>query len=339
MGMGIAEWGLRNKISPAPLLLPCPTHPLSATIPPMNQPTPPTKTRAWLTAARPRTLPLALASIGMGSFLAAADGRFSLPIALLCALTTIFLQVLSNLANDYGDTRHGADSAARQGPRRAVQMGLISAEEMKRGMAITAALAIFSGVALLAVAFGWAQMVLFGLFIGLGGAAVWAAVAYTATSKPYGYIGLGDVFVLLFFGWVGTLGSYFVQAQTLTADLWLPATAVGLLAVAVLNLNNMRDIESDQQAGKYSIPVRLGLMAARRYHLALLGGSFVCAVAFVWLNTPVWWQWGFVVVAPLLWRNGAAVLRLAPAQMDPLLQQLALTTLLFVLTFGLGQLF
>jgi 1,4-dihydroxy-2-naphthoate polyprenyltransferase len=318
---------------PAPLL-PCP-H--SVTIPAMNQPTPPTKTRAWLTAARPRTLPLALASIGMGSFLAASHGRFNLPVALLCALTTIFLQILSNLANDYGDTKHGADSATRQGPRRVVQMGLISAAEMKRGMAVTAGLAMLSGVVLVVVAFGWAQVLLLGLFLGLGGAAVWAAVAYTATSKPYGYIGLGDLFVLLFFGWVGTLGSYFVQAQTLPVDLWLPATAVGLLAVGVLNINNMRDIESDQQAGKNSIPVRLGLTAARRYHLALLGGSMACATLYVLLNLHAWWQWAFVLAVPLLWRNGAAVWRLPSSQMDPLLKQLALTTLLFVLTFGLGQ--
>ena len=297
----------------------------------------PTQTQAWLTAARPRTLPLALASIGMGSFLAASHGRFNLPVALLCALTTIFLQILSNLANDYGDTKHGADSAARQGPRRVVQMGLISPEAMKRGMGITAVLAILSGVVLVVVAFGWAQLWLLGLFLGLGGAAVWAAVAYTATNKPYGYVGLGDVFVLLFFGWVGTLGSYFVQAQQLPAALWLPATAVGLLAVGVLNINNMRDIASDEQAGKYSVPVRLGLTAARRYHLALLVGSMGCAALYVLLNPHAWWQWAFVVVGPLLWRNGAAVWRLAPAQMDPLLKQLSLTTLLFVLTFGLGQ--
>lgn len=304
----------------------------------MNQPLPPTKRQAWITAARPRTLPLALASIGMGSFLAAADGRFALLLALLCALTTIFLQVLSNLANDYGDTRHGADSAARQGPRRVVQMGLISAEEMKHGMASTAVLAMLSGVLLLTLAFGWQQMVFLGLFVALGGAAVWAAVAYTATSNPYGYMGLGDLFVLLFFGWVGTLGSYFVQAQVLTGWLILPATAVGLLAVGVLNINNTRDIESDKAAGKQSIPVRLGLTAARRYHAALLVASQLCAVVYVLGNYHAVWQFLFVVAWPLLWRNGTAVAHLPSTKMDPLLKQLSLTTLLFVFTFGMGQL-
>lgn len=299
---------------------------------------PMSKSQAWLKAARPRTLPLALASIGMGSFLATADVGFNAPVAFFCVLTTIFLQILSNFANDYGDSKHGADSAERQGPQRAVQSGVITAGEMKQGMAICAGLAMFSGVALLYLAFGLQQMVFFLLFIGLGAAALWAAVAYTATDNPYGYVGLGDLFVLLFFGWVGTIGSYFVQTQTFNAWLFLPATAVGLLAVGVLNVNNTRDIESDRLAGKRSIPVRLGLERARLYHWLLLVGAMGCALAYVFAHFRTPWQLTFVVVFPFLVKNGYELGKRPPNQLDPLLKQLSLTTLLFILTFGLGQL-
>lgn len=287
---------------------------------------------------RPRTLPLALASIGMGTFLAAAHGHLNWPAALLCALTTVFLQILSNLANDYGDTIHGADSTSRKGPQRAVQAGLITQEAMRRALLVCGLLAATSGLALLYVAFGFQQMILFLIFIGLGAAALWAAVAYTATSNPYGYAGLGDLFVLIFFGWVGTLGSYFVQAKTMDWKLLLPATAVGLFSVAVLNINNTRDIESDRLAGKNSIPVRIGLEQARRYHWLLLSGGILCALAYVLLDYRSPWQFLFLVSVPLLLRNGLAVSRLPSHQMDPLLKQLSLTTLLFIITFGVGQL-
>lgn len=288
---------------------------------------------------RPRTLPLALSSIGMGIFLAAAAGLANAPVAIFCILTTIFLQILSNLANDYGDSKHGADSTERRGPQRSVQMGLITAAEMKRAMYICAGLAMVSGVILVYLAFGLQQGALFLLFIGLGAAAVWAAVAYTATDRPYGYAGLGDLFVLIFFGWVGTMGTYFAQTQQWDWGVMLPATAVGLFAVGVLNVNNTRDIESDKQAGKNSIPVRIGLANARRYQWALLIVGFLCAVLYVVLNYSSPWQFLFLIVAPLLYRNGAAVASLPSEKMDPLLKQLSLTTLLFIIVFGIGQLF
>jgi 1,4-dihydroxy-2-naphthoate polyprenyltransferase len=298
----------------------------------------PSKAGAWVVAARPRTLPLALASIGMGSFLAGAVGSFSWLIFALCVLTTIFLQVLSNFANDYGDTVHGADSGARTGPKRVTQQGLISREEMKRGMGITAVCAMFSGLALLYVAFGWAQLLWFLLFALLGGAAIWAAIAYTATSKPYGYVGLGDLFVFLFFGWVGTLGSYFVQVQPLDWLILLPATSVGLFCVGVLNVNNMRDIESDVLAGKRSIPVRLGLARARWYHLGLLLGGVICAGLYTWLAWQSDWQLLWLLSVPLMLGHGRAIFTRPATSYDPLLKQLVGTTLLFVLLFGAGLL-
>lgn len=295
--------------------------------------------KAWLSAARPRTLPLALASIGMGSFLAASVGAFSLRVFLLCAFTTIFLQVLSNLANDYGDSVHGADSQERQGPKRAVQSGVITARQMRTAMILFALLSLFTGIWLLYEALKDASARTIGLFFGLGLCAIAAAVTYTAGKRPYGYAGLGDVSVLLFFGLLGVLGTYYLHAKSLSPLLVLPALSCGFFATAVLNVNNIRDIESDRKAGKKSIPVRLGREAAVRYHWLLLGAGLLCAVAYVALTYASPWQLLFLVTLPLLGRNARAVYQnRTAAALDPYLRQMALTTLLFVLTFGLGQL-
>ncbi len=295
--------------------------------------------KAWISAARPRTLPLALSSIGMGSFLAASVASFSLRIFLLCAFTTIFLQVLSNLANDYGDSVHGADSQERQGPQRAVQSGAISSRQMRAAMILFALLSLFTGIWLLYEALKDASLRTVGLFFGLGLCAIAAAVTYTAGKRPYGYAGLGDISVLLFFGLLGVLGTFYLHTQSFNSILVLPALSCGFFATAVLNVNNIRDIESDRKAGKKSIPVRLGREAAVRYHWLLLGTGLLCAVAYVGLTYRSPWQLIFLVTVPLLLRNALAVKKNRTAsQLDPYLKQMALTTLLFVLTFGLGQL-
>lgn len=300
---------------------------------------------AWLSAMRPRTLPLALASIGMGAFLAAANGKFHLGISALCALTTVLLQILSNLANDFGDSDNGADSSARVGPQRAVQSGKISRRAMLIAMAIAALLAAISGITLLWVALASAidniQWLTIALFLLLGAVAIWAAIKYTAGSNPYGYAGFGDLSVLLFFGWLGVLGAYFLQARSLPLNLFLPATSCGLLAVAVLNINNIRDIESDRMAGKQSIPVRLGRTLAVWYHWGLLVGSMVTAMLYVWprlQSGASLWTLLFALVIPLLFYNGVVVMRTPSEQLDPYLKQMALLALLFMVTFGIGQL-
>jgi 1,4-dihydroxy-2-naphthoate octaprenyltransferase len=287
---------------------------------------------------RLRTLPLALACIVLGGFLAVAAGAFRGEVVGLCVVTAVLLQILSNFANDYGDSLHGADHVERQGPKRAVQSGAISAAEMKRAMVIFGVLSAVSGLALIIVAFGAAALPLVLLFLLLGGAAIWAAVNYTAGKNPYGYAGLGDLFVLVFFGWVGVLGTYFLQAQTLSWELFLPATSAGLLAVGVLNVNNIRDIESDKQAGKNSIPVRLGAERARLYHWCLLIMAFVLAGLFTALTYHSPWQFLFVLAAPLLLKNGTAVSRTYdPLKLNPLLKQMVMAALVFDLLLGLGQ--
>lgn len=281
---------------------------------------------------------MALASIGMGAFLAAADGIFRWEVFALCALTTILLQILSNLANDYGDSIHGADHAQRTGPARAVQSGAITQASMKRALYLFGLLSLLSGLGLLWVAFNDFGQV-FWVFLALGLMAIAAAVTYTAGWRPYGYAGLGDLSVLVFFGWVAVMGSYYLFDQSFSWDLLLPATSIGLLSVGVLNVNNIRDIASDQLAGKFSIPVRIGRKKAVVYHQFLLGSALLSALVFVIMNyeSPV--QFAFFLVSPLLMKNVMAVRKKTDsAALDPYLKQLALASLLFVLLFGMGQL-
>ena len=292
----------------------------------------------WLHAMRPRTLPLATASILMGSALAASRPPFSWAVTILAIITAILLQILSNLANDYGDSQHGADSAQREGPLRAVQSGAISTRRMLAAIIITSLLSAIFGIALLWAAFGSQGTRFILVFLLLGGAAILAAIGYTAGIRPYGYAGLGDLSVLIFFGWVAVMGTYFLQTERLDWDVMLPATSCGLLAVAVLNINNIRDRRSDDLAGKNTIPVRLGLQGARIYHWVLLLGAILLAILYVinFYYSP--WQFLFLVTVPLLIVNGIQVWRTsAPAELNPLLKKLSITTLLFVLAFSIGQ--
>lgn len=290
----------------------------------------------WISAFRLRTLPLALASIGMGSFLAGAYQQFSLKIFLLASFTTIFLQVLSNLANDYGDSIHGADSVDRKGPQRAVQSGKISRQAMFKAMIVLGVLSFGCGLWLLYAAINSWQTFFF--FLGLGVLSIIAAITYTAGKKPYGYAGLGDISVIIFFGWVAVLGTFYLHAHLFAWQLLLPATSCGVFATAVLNVNNIRDIESDKKAGKKSIPVRIGRQNAVVYHWILLFTGVGCSLAYVLLNYQNLYQLLFLVILPLLFVNAKAVYqKKEAAQLDPYLKQMALTTLIFVLTFGIGQ--
>ncbi|MFN4144186.1 MAG: 1,4-dihydroxy-2-naphthoate polyprenyltransferase [Runella sp.] len=292
---------------------------------------------SWLKAARLRTLPLALSSILMGCFLAVAYGKFQWSIALLAILTTIFLQVLSNFANDYGDAVNGKDTDIRQGPKRAVQSGVISAEAMKKAMILFAGLSLVSGLWLLYESFKNTDWQSFATFLLLGILAIIAAITYTAGKRPYGYVGLGDISVLIFFGWVGVLGTFYLHAQTFEPVLLLPASSCGLFAVAVLNINNIRDLESDRLTGKRSIPVRLGRPRAVVYHWILLISGMLMMVIFALIQATDWPAWLFVLSFPLFIRNGLAVSHLEnPSALDPYLKQMALSTLLFVLLFGIS---
>jgi len=291
--------------------------------------------KVWMQAFRLRTLPLALSCIAMGAFLAASVNAFRLDVFLLCVLTTISLQILSNLANDYGDSIHGADSVERVGPLRTVQRGVISSGQMKTAMIIFVVLCLCSGIALLIVSFGmnWNALL---FFFGLGVLSIFAAVAYTVGKRPYGYIGLGDVSVLIFFGIVGVMGSYYLFTKEISWKELLPALSCGLFSIGVLNVNNIRDIDSDRKAGKFSIPVRVGRRNAIRYHWCLVLGGLLCALFYNLVTFHSVWQFLFLISAPLFVRNAIAVTRKPSHELDPYLRQMALSTLIFVVLFGVG---
>jgi 1,4-dihydroxy-2-naphthoate octaprenyltransferase len=289
----------------------------------------------WLSAARPRTLPLALASIFMGSFLAAFVGKFDWLVFVFCCLTTIALQVLSNFANDFGDTQNGADLAGRVGPKRAVQSGTITSKQMLSGIYILTVICLIFGISLLYFSFKDASMRAFLGFFGLGLISMLAAYTYTAGNNPYGYLGLGDISVLIFFGLVGVLGSNYLFTKTFDWINILPALSCGFFATGVLNINNIRDIESDTRSGKKTIPARLGKEKAIIYHWFLLSFGMLSILLFSILQREN--KFHYLVVFPLFFLNGIKVKRLSNP--DPMLKQMALSTLLFVLLFGLTLLF
>ncbi|MBC8112273.1 MAG: 1,4-dihydroxy-2-naphthoate polyprenyltransferase [Verrucomicrobia bacterium] len=292
----------------------------------------------WISAMRLRTLPLTLSSIGMGSFLAVRYQAFRWDIFILCVLTTVFLQILSNFANDYGDSINGADHNERQGPKRAVQSGVISSKQMFNAIILLSALSLTSGILLLWRALqqsGWETIM---VFFGLGLLSIVAAITYTAGKKPYGYAGLGDLAVIIFFGWVGVIGTFYLFVHRFDILLLLPATSCGLFAVAVLNVNNIRDIESDKKAGKRSVPVRIGRKNAVVYHWTLLGGGLVCTILYVIYTFQDAWQFLFLLTLPLFIMNAIGIYQKEKAsEIDPYLRQMALTSLGFMLTFGIGQ--
>jgi len=292
------------------------------------------KRQAWLYAFRLRTLPLALSSIFLASFIAYSSGNFRWEVLILAAVTTVLLQVLSNLSNDYGDSIHGADSSERKGPIRAVQSGVISTGEMKRAMVLFSLMALFSGLMLLYVALS--NLLLFAIFLFIGLIAIGAAITYTSGKKPYGYAGLGDLSVFLFFGLTGVVGTYFLHSLSFDPLILLPATSLGLFSTCVLNINNVRDIESDEKAGKKSIPVRIGFRAALIYNWALIVVGNLTMAVFC-LITQAYGGFLFLITLPLMIQVGAGINRAPfPAQIDPFLRKMAIATLLWVLAFGLG---
>ncbi len=273
----------------------------------------------WLDAARPKTLPLALVSILTGSVLAYSTHQFSLVVALLAFVTATLLQILSNLANDYGDAVKGTDNANRLGPIRAIQSGSVTQKDMKQAMIINVVLTIVSGLALVMYALESLQSIL--AFIGLGILAITAAIAYTVGNKPYGYVGLGDISVFIFFGLLGVAGTYFLHTGIVAPLLILPAIGCGLLAVAVLNINNMRDIENDEVCGKRTVAVRLGQKRAKQYHFALLAGAVVAFAAYlIHQPSPIWISLPFLLSLLVTFKHGRAVwLAEKPAHIAPMM--------------------
>lgn len=295
----------------------------------------------WLLAARPRTLPLACASILLGTGLAASADAFNPAVLLLALLTAIALQVLSNLANDYGDAASGADDQARIGPVRAVSSGMLTPQAMRKGMVITASVAALLGLLLLATAFG-SQWKHFIAFLLLGAAALLAAVTYTVGlgGKPYGYRGLGDISVFVFFGLLGVLGTYYLYTQQLSWLPFLPAAACGLLATAVLNVNNVRDIESDARNGKITLAVRLGRPNAINYHWALLGLALLLTLIYLLVQPVPLAGWSCLLVAKPLADAARMLSHTRDGEiLTGMLKKTAISTLLYSVLLSIGLAF
>ena len=291
--------------------------------------------KMWLSTTRPKTLPLAAASIVTGSALAYWAGHFDGLISGLCFLTTILLQILSNFANDYGDHQKGSDTSERIGPLRGIQQGAISAAQLKIGLIVMVVLSFLAGATVIGLAYQTTQDLI--AFAILGILAIVAAITYTVGAKPYGYLGLGDISVLVFFGWLGVGGTYYLQAHELNAAIWLPATACGLLSTAVLNINNLRDIEQDKKAGKNTLAVRLGAENGRKYHCLLLGIAMLCYLVFalLYLHNPL--SFLFLLAYPLLFKHLRFVTsHKKPADLRPMLGQMSMLALFTNLLFSLG---
>jgi 1,4-dihydroxy-2-naphthoate octaprenyltransferase len=260
--------------------------------------------RIWLMAARPRTLPAAIAPVLVGTSLAGFTHVFH-PLRFLAALLgALFIQVGTNLSNDYSDARRGADTEDRLGPVRVTAGGLVPPRQVLVATYVTFGLAVLAGVYLIVVA-GWQLLI-------VGAASILAGVAYTGGPRPYGYEGLGEVFVFLFFGVVAVAGSFFVQVRHLSWEAFALAVPVGLLAAAILVVNNTRDIDSDRRAGKRTLAVKLGRERTR--------AMFVAVYALAYLLTPVTWLFGpttaWVLLPWLTLPLAAAVVRIVRTRTD-----------------------
>ncbi len=286
---------------------------------------------------RLRTLPLSVSGIILGSCFAYYNGHFNPWILFFAILTTISLQILSNLANDYGDGIKGTDNDERVGPQRAIQSGAITPNEMFEAIRFNVIVVIILTLSLLWVAFGPNNFLYIILFVILGGLSVYAALNYTMGNSPYGYRALGDVFVFIFFGLISTIGSYVLYMQVLDHVVALPAIALGLLSVGVLNLNNMRDIESDTNAGKITLAVKLGLSRAKKYHFILIIGAMLITVIFSILYYVAPYNFMYLLAfIPLIIHVKKIKSAIEPDDFDSQLKVLALSTFLFSLLLGVG---
>lgn len=293
-----------------------------------------TKLNGWISAARPRTLPLSIAGIIVAGALAIEAGFFSISIFILALVTTLGLQVLSNFANDYGDGVKGTDNHERVGPLRAMQSGVLSASELKKGIAITSIVTLLIACILIYVSFQNQNIWHSTLFLILGIAAIIAAITYTVGRYAYGYRALGDVFVFIFFGLLSVLGGYFLFAKNLNGFIFLPAIVVGLLSTAVLNLNNMRDRLSDAKANKNTLAVILGEKKIKNYHYSLIIISFISALSYFLLNEVVWYKYlPMLAFIPLFVHLKVVKENTSPTLLDPELKKVALSTFLFSVLF------
>ncbi|MDR2909935.1 MAG: 1,4-dihydroxy-2-naphthoate polyprenyltransferase [Bacteroidales bacterium] len=293
--------------------------------------------KKWINAARPRTLPLALSGIIMGCGLAWYMDAIQWDISLLAIITATLIQIFSNFANDYGDNQHGTDNNSRLGPVRAMQSGEISKKEMKTGMFIIGGLSFIFGTLLVYIGTWYHSKFAFLCFMSLGIISLLAAYFYTVGKRSYGYIGLGDLFVIVFFGLLPVTGVFYLNTNFFLYSVFLPAISIGFFSAGVLNLNNMRDIENDRNSGKITISVRLGQQKSLIYHIFLILSGWVTVLIYVVKQHTSICQWLFVLVLPFFINDLRKIRKIKNnIELDPFLKRLVLSTLAFTLLFCAG---
>ncbi len=291
--------------------------------------------KTWISAFRLRTLPLSISGAVVGSSYAYFLGFFDILIFVLIVLTTLSFQILSNLANDYGDGIKGTDNNSRIGPERALQSGAISPKQMKNAIIVNAILSIILALLLIYVAFGVGQLFSSLIFIVLGALSIYAAIAYTVGKSAYGYRALGDLMVFLFFGWLSVMGTYFLFAKDLNSMLLIPASAIGCLSAAVLNLNNMRDLETDLKSNKITLAGYLGKKSSKIYHFALILSAILLMLIFQYsisYSKIMYLSW--IAFIPLIFHLKVVFFIKNPKDFDPHLKLVALSTFVLAILFA-----
>ena len=294
------------------------------------------KILATIKSLRLRTLPLSLAGVVLGVTLSAGDYKVSIWTALLVFLTTVLLQVLSNMSNELGDTLNGTDTEDRQGPDYGLNDGVLGIGDMKKIISWIVTLCALSGMTMIWVSFGSLFCFKSCILLVLGAAAIIGAMRYTLGKNPYGYRGLGDVYVFIFFGLVSVLGAYFVAAHTIPDwKLVLPAAAIGFFSVGVLNVNNIRDMKTDAP-NRVTVAIKLGVHKARIYQTVLICLGWILMLLFAAIYKPSPWHFIFVVTLPLYVRHLMGVWTKTERALDPMLPLLVISTFVLALLAGLS---
>lgn len=296
------------------------------------------KTKLLINSMRLRTLPLSLAGVSLGILLACEHHRVPWAVILFTLLTTVLLQILSNMSNELGDYLQGTDGEGREGPMYSLSEGLLTEHDFRVSIAVLVGLCCVSGAAMTWLSWGtlWKTAPL--CVLALGACAIWAAMRYTLGKNPYGYRGLGDISVFIFFGLVPMLGGYYVSCHEV--DSWLhvlPALGIGCFSVAVLNVNNIRDMKSDAGT-RVTLPLLMGEHRAKVYQTALIVFGWVMMLVFVILRFSSPWNLLFLLTLPLYIKHLSGVWKRHGHELDPMLPLLVISTFLFALLMGVGRL-
>ena len=284
---------------------------------------------------RLRTLPLSLAGISLGIMLACSGHSVPWYVIVLTILTTVSLQILSNMSNELGDWLSGVDGQGREGPKYGIEGGGLTEDEMRSCIRIMVLVCCIFGLGMIRASFRTIFCIQSECLVVLGAAAIWAAMHYTLGKKPYGYRGLGDIFVFIFFGLVPVAGGYFVCSHQIDFSTLIPGAAIGLFSVGVLNVNNIRDMKSDA-ANRVTVPLKLGEHRAKIYHTILIAGGWCLMLLFTILFTNSWTPYLYIITLPLYAKHLAGVWKHSGRELDPMLPMLVISTFIFALLAGTG---